>query len=378
MADVPSFKNSTIQRLISLIFVFGLVVYTAHSVDFRIQFQTNIWVNGKDGYHTYRIPTLVCSNKGTLLAFCEGRKKSAEDTGDIDLLLKRSYDNGKTWTEQVVVYEDGGDEEVTIGNPVPIVEKGSERIHLFFTRNYRQIFYTRSHDDGITWDKPKEFTHILEDFDYPRILIATGPVHGIQTKSGRLVVPVWVCDRTRKERYLNVTLNRMRSGIIFSDDGGESWETGGLVPANIAVMHEATVTERTDGSLLINMRTYNEPYRGESVSTDGGLTWSEPWLNNELPEPTCQASMLKTSDGKFLFLNPANAAKGGTEHRKNLVLKLSNDQGRSWPLAFVINQGFSGYSDLAETPQGSIICIYENGEKIYREKISVAEIKLHE
>ena len=186
---VPIFfiKSSIMQGLFILLVLLGMAekTATAQPDNFKILFQTDIWVNGVDGYHTYRIPTLVCSKRGTLLAFCEGRKTSSEDTGDIDLLLKRSFDNGKTWTEQLVVFEDGGDAEVTIGNPVPIVENSSERIHLFFTRNYRQIFYTRSHDDGISWDKPKEFTHILKGFDYPRVLIATGPVHGIHMKSGR-------------------------------------------------------------------------------------------------------------------------------------------------------------------------------------------------
>lgn len=340
-----------------------------------IKFKKDVFINGQDGYHTYRIPAMVVTRKGTVLAFCEGRKNSHHDTGDIDLLLKRSTDDGGTWSDQMVVYEDGGDGEITVGNPVPIIEKNSDRIHLFFTRNYKRIFYTKSDDDGLNWSEPKEFTDILSGFDYPdRVLIATGPVHGIEMGTGRLAVPVWVCNRNRSDRYKDVTNERMRSGIIYSDDGGENWKTGGLVPADLSVLHEATVVERSDGALLINMRVHDALYRAESVSKDGGITWSSPKYRKDLPDPTCQASIFRTSHNAFLFVNAAIASKEGLENRKNLTFRISKDEGKSWIISFQINEGPSGYSDLAQTKDGSILCIFENGEHNYHEKISVVKL----
>ncbi len=304
----------------------------------------------------------------------EGRKNSHYDTGDIDLLLKRSEDNGRTWSKHEIVYEDGGDEKITIGNPVPIVEKNSNRIHLFFTREYSKIFYMRSEDDGLTWTVPEEFTHILKGFNYPLVIVATGPVHGIQMNSGRLIVPVWVCDRTRNERYKHVTDDRIRSGVIYSDDGGETWQTGGLVPFDIPMLHEATVVELTNGQLLINMRAHGSLYRAESISNDAGKTWSNPVYKNELSDPTCQGSIFKTSGNKFLFINPSIASDGGIENRKNLTLRLSNNNGKNWTHSMLINEGPSGYSDISECSDGSIICIFENGNSVYREKISIVKI----
>ncbi|MCL4695405.1 MAG: glycoside hydrolase, partial [Candidatus Hydrogenedentes bacterium] len=95
----------------------------------------DVYVSGEDGYHTYRIPALVVTNTGALLAFCEGRKNSASDAGDIDLLLKRSTDSGATWSDPQIVHEEGGEAEITIGNPCPIVDTDTGRVHLLFTRN---------------------------------------------------------------------------------------------------------------------------------------------------------------------------------------------------------------------------------------------------
>ncbi|CAN0276229.1 unnamed protein product, partial [Chrysoparadoxa australica] len=192
--------------------------------------------------------------------------------------------------------EEGGDQSITIGNPVPIIDSQSDRIHLFFTKNYHEIYYTYSEDDGSSWSIPKNFSHIIDDFEYPVEVIATGPVHGIQTSYNRLIVPVWVCDRSRKDRYKDVTNQRMRAGIIYSDDNGDSWSAGGLVPPAESLTHEATIVERNDGSLLINTRTYKKFYRAESISYDGGITWSPPTLNSELPDPTCQGSMLRLAN----------------------------------------------------------------------------------
>ncbi len=333
----------------------------------------DLFVGETNGYHTYRIPALAVTATGAVLAFCEGRKNSHEDTGDIDLLLKRSEDNGHTWSEATVVYEVGGDADITIGNPCPIVDRQTGRVHLLFVQDYHQLFSVYSDDDGLTWSAPREHTAILQHFDYPLVLIATGPGHGLQMTHGRLVAPVWICDRERKDRYENTTKDRIRSGIIYSDDHGQTWHTGGLVPAEIAMLHEATVVERKDGSLLINMRAREAGYRAVATSTDGGLSWTDPVLDQQLPDPTCQGSMIRLNEGEILFSNPAvNSVDTGNlgASRRKLTLRLSTDGGRTWPYGRVVTEGLAGYSDLAITDKGKILCLYENGRENYRQKIS--------
>ena len=333
----------------------------------------DLFVSGTNGYHTYRIPALEITTKGTVLAFCEGRKNDQEDTGDIDLLLKRSEDNGHSWSEATIVYEVGGDAEITIGNPCPIVDRQTGRIHLLFVQDYHQLFSTYSDDDGLTWSTPREHTAILDEWDYPLVLIATGPGHGIQLSSGRLVAPVWICDRERKDRYENTTKDRIRSGMIYSDDHGQTWQTGGLVPAEIAMLHEATIVERQDGSLLINMRARAAGYRAVATSTDQGLSWTEPELDKQLPDPTCQGSLVRLNEEEILFSNPAVSAAQGVSGstRHNLTLRLSADGGKTWPHERVITEGPSAYSDLAVTSNGEILCLYENGRENYRAKLSL-------
>ncbi len=341
-----------------------------------IQFRKDVFVNGQDGYDTYRIPALVSTNKGTLLAFCEGRKDGHEDTGNIDLLLKRSNDGGMTWSDYLIVYEEGGDQPVTIGNPVPIVDESSGKIHLLFTKDYSEIYHTFSMDDGMSWSSPINFSSILQDFEYEVVVIATGPGHGIITSQNRLIVPVWVCDRTRKERYKHVNEDRMKAGVIYSDDSGATWSAGGLVPSFEGLTHEATIVERSDGALLLNSRTYKQLYRAESISNDGGLNWSAPLLNTSLPDPTCHGSMLAMGESKQLFfLNPSVASLGGIESRYNLTLRRSYDDGKSWADSLQLNPGPSGYSDMALSG-GKLLAIFENGEKVYREKISIISIKI--
>ena len=238
--------------------------------------------------------------------------------------------------------------------------------------DYHRLFSVYSDDEGQTWSTPQERTDILSQWDYPTVLIATGPGHGLKLSTGRLVAPVWICDRERADRYKNTTKDRIRAGMIYSDDQGQSWQTGGLVPAEIAMLHESTIAEREDGSLLINMRSRSAGYRAVATSTDGGLSWSEPELDKQLPDPTVQGSLIQFSGDTLLFSNPAvhTPSEVHSSNRTNLTLRMSTDGGKHWSHARTITEGPSGYSDLAVGLQSNIICLYENGAENYRAKIS--------
>lgn len=337
--------------------------------------QTELFRGGEGAYHTYRIPALVVTKKGTLLAFCEGRKGSASDSGNIDLLLRRSFDSGRTWTPAQVVADFGDD---TIGNPAPVVERKTGAILLLLTRNpghvteaqivdgtaggTRTVWLSRSTDDGATWSAPVEITTSVKRPGWT--WYATGPGNGIQLSSGRLVVP---CD--------HITLDEkvMHSHVIYSDDGGKSWSLGGVAGEKT---NESAVVELRDGTLLLNMRSYHgRNRRAVAHSRDGGLTWSDTSLVEELIEPVCQASLIRLApgsknDGRLLFSNPADVK------RVRMTVKLSLDEGSTWPAARLVHEGPSGYSSLAVLRDKSIGLLYERGDTRYYERITFARFTL--
>lgn len=329
--------------------------------------ETVVYRAGQDGYHTYRIPAFILSPQGSLLAFCEGRKTSKQDHGDVDLVLKRSSDGGETWSRQQLIHEEGGDEKITIGNPCPVVDSETGTIWLPLTKNNDKVLMLSSADDGKTWNK-RDITASVKKDNWT--WYATGPGNGIQLTQGkhrgRLVIP---CDhRVKEEKDRNLST---RSHVIYSDDQGKSWQIGGLLTAGT---NECAVVELENGDLLINMRSYRgKQCRAISRSSDGGLTWSEVVDDPNLVEPICQASLIRLPLANpqgttcLAFSNPADP-----KSRKNLTLRVSDDGGKTWPRSKVLCEGSSIYSSLAALPGGDIGVIYErnNYEELVFTRIS--------
>jgi len=342
---------------ISLALAFMLLhsVWAQESID--------VFVSGEGGYHTYRIPALVVSDKGTLLAFCEGRKTSASDAGDIDLLLKRSMDEGATWTDSQIVHEEGGDAEITIGNPCPMVDSSTDTVHLLFTRNNQRVFYTSSQDDGNTWAEPREITEAFRGFNFPWTRVGTGPGHGLRLKSGRLLAPIWLNERIRFN---------YRSAVVYSDDNGATWLAGGLVGPEVPDTNECMAVAMPDESVYLNMRATDTRSRSVAQSTDGGETWSTPVTDEGLFDPVCQASVLRVGERVF-FTNPSGPG------RANLLVRESDDGAKTWRILRIIHEGPSAYSDLAISRDGeTVFCLYECGatgpyEYLRLQSISLAE-----
>lgn len=333
-----------------------------------------VWRAGVDGYHTYRIPALLVTARGTLLAFCEGRKTSSADHGDVDLLVKRSADGGRTWSAQQVVYEEGGDARITIGNPCPVVDRADGTIWLLFTRDNDTVHVTNSRDDGLTWADPVEITASVKAAGWT--WYATGPGVGIQLRhgpdAGRLVVP---CDH--RDRHGAGTAKF--SHVFYSDDHGATWQLGGTVSPHT---DECQVVELGDGDLLINMRNYWERdgkdaskgrRRAVARSTDGGRSWGPLEFDATLIEPVCQASLIGWASGStepadlLLFSNPASRTR-----RENLTVRLSRDSGRTWPQQVVVQSGPAAYSCLAQLPDGALGCLFETGEAGTYERLELA------
>lgn len=322
-------------------------------------FETDVFTSGKEGYHTYRIPALIVTKKGTLLLFCEGRKTGTGDHGDVDLVLKRSADGGKTWGPLELVYEEGSEKKVTIGNPCPVVDQETGVIWLHFCRDNKDVLVTSSADDGKTWSKPKDITKETKKEDWG--WYATGPGNGIQLArgkhQGRLVIP---CDhRVQQNVKDKEDYNKSgRSHVIYSDDHGKTWKLGGVTDFG---MNECAAVELADGSLMLNMRSYRgKARRGVATSGDGGQTWSAVRDDPALVESVCQASFIRYTlaenggKNRLLFSNPA--VESG---RRQLTVRLSHDEGQTWPFARLICPEFSAYSTLAALPGGDAGLVYE-------------------
>lgn len=322
--------------------------------------ETPVFTSGEDGYHTYRIPAILVSQKGTLLAFCEGRKTSSSDAGDIDLLVKRSFDNGKTWEPQRIIWEDG---DHTIGNPCPVVDRDTGTIWMPFCRNNDRVFITKSDDDGVTWANPVEITKDVKPDHWG--WYATGPGVGIQLKNGRLLIP---SDHDLKSSGL------YESHAVYSDDHGKTWTIGETLTPHV---NECQAVELVDDSLLMNMRAYfGKNLRAVSYSQNGGETWGKITLDPQLVEPVCQAGFLRyttTNDSdknRVLFSNPADRS------RIKMTVRLSYEEGKTWAVEKLIYPGPSAYSCLVALPNRTVGCLYEKGKNHPYETITFARFPL--
>ena len=343
---------------------------------------TPLFVSGQDGYDTYRIPALAVSKRGTVLAFCEGRRLGRGDSGDIDLLVKRSTDDGRTWSSQQVVWDDASN---TCGNPCVVVDQETGAISLLMTWNRgddhepqiiaqtskdsRRVFVTKSEDDGVTWSVPRDITNDVKKKDWT--WYATGPGSGIQIQhgphKGRLVIP---CD------HIEAGTRHYYSHVVYSDDFGKSWLLGGTTPQH--QVNECEVVELAGGQLMLNMRNYDRSKKNRqvAVSDDGGATWRDQRFDPALIEPICQASIeryrwpTESSKSVILFSNPASR-----DRRAMMTVRISVDEGQTWETSRTLHTGPSAYSDLAVLANGEIACLYEAGRKDPYETIMFAAWK---
>ncbi|MEO8620764.1 MAG: sialidase family protein [bacterium] len=336
----------------------------------------DVYIAGTGNYSSYRIPSVIATPKGTLLAFAEGRRNGAGDAGDIDLLLRRSNDGGATWSPIAVIGDDGPN---TVGNPCPVIDTRTGTIWLLSTRNLgtdrekdiiagtsrasRTVWVMHSDDDGITWSVPAEITASVKRADWT--WYATGPGIGIQTKSGRLVIPA---------NHIEAGINR--SHLFFSDDGGKSWTLGASADAGT---NESQVVELADGRLMLNMR--NHPPKPENrrmiaTSDDGGRTLSAAHADRALIEPPAQGSILRLTSAatgdrnRMLFANPASTK------RERMTVRLSYDEGNTWPVSRILHEGPAAYSSLVALPNNSIGLLFERGATSPYERITFARFTL--
>ena len=344
--------------------------------------KVDVFPANTNGIARYRIPGIVVTPKGTVLAYSEARRNSSSDWGEIEIHLRRSTDGGKTWLEaQQIAHhgtrlegnphkkKNGGEKEQTVNNPVAIVDRDTGAIEFLYCINYARCYAMRSTDDGLTWSTPADVTAAFEPFrkHYDWRVIATGPGHGIQLKSGRLVVPIWLAYGKEGDHAPSA------AATIYSDDHGKTWLAGDLAVPNNSQFgnpNETMLAELSDERVMLVTRSVSKPNRKIITLSQNGVTdWSKPTFHDQLWEPICMASIAAhpAKPGMLIYSNPHTLARdkdgkevpAGRGKRENLCIKLSHDDGKSWTVNKVLDGGKAAYSDLAVLPEGTVLCLYE-------------------
>lgn len=338
--------------------------------------QTDVFVSGQDGYHTFRIPALETAPDGSLLAFAEARKYSAADPGfgkqEIDLVYKRSTNNGVTWSAMQVMEAPG--ELWSAANPATVVDRSQGRVWVLYLRSKpgcstdtsrpgtddMQTLARWSRDNGQTWSPPQDLTGVARDLSDPlwRASVA-GPGGAVQTRRGRLLVPMW----------------KMPYGVfaIYSDDHGQTWRRGEPVPGNLGG-DESQLVELGDGRILIDIRQNSGPHRWLAESKDGGQTWGEPRAGLTVTPVACAieryTSQAAGADQDCLIWTGPSGPD-----RQRLVIRTSFDKGRNFTDERVISPRFAAYSDLAILQDHSVGVLWERGVERGYQFITFARLK---
>ncbi|TRO60870.1 sialidase family protein [Streptomyces sp. IB201691-2A2] len=339
------------------------------------------------GYACYRIPAVVKTTKGTLLAFAEGRVNDCSDAGDIDIVLKRSTDGGRTWGPLQVVNEGAGD---THGNPAPIVDRETGRVVLAETYNTgrpgggncdvpcdRTPHMQHSDDDGLTWSEPRDLSDEILPAHW-NSWYATGPVHGIQLTRGRHAGRLVFGVNTETWNGSRVSANH--AALIVSDDGGDHWRIGATDSWPIAEdgtfrqkASEMTMTEGADGTILVSGREQDGTdlgHRTQAFSRDGGNSFTSPF--RALPDlytPQVQGSTLRLGNRILL------ACPGDPDRRRTMMIRSSYDGGRTWDSVdrgTVVTTDWSGYSGMVGIGGSAVGLLYEGGAVDARDEIRFA------
>jgi sialidase-1 len=361
-----------------MIFLFNLLLFILSQNPKK----STVFENGENGYKCFRIPAIIKAKNGDLLAFAEARRENCGDYGDVEIVMKRSEDNGETWSKMLVV-ADYGDKQA--GNPAPVLDLTDRRfaqgrIFLFYntgttTENnvrkgqaVREVWYKTSTDGGKTWSDATNITQFVSKPKHPAVnpnynftedwrSYANTPGHALQIQKGKYRGRIFVAANHSAGELKNDSKDYVAHGF-YSDDHGKTWQLSPDVP--YAGSNESIAIETADGGILMNSRNESRDakFRILSYSSDAGKTWTKTWVEQQLPDPICQASMIMYQPKKgqqiILFSNPNSQSK-----REKLTIKISSDGAKTWSAGKIIYDGASAYSDLVIQQNNEIGVLFE-------------------
>lgn len=358
------------SRFIALLLVLSpMALWPSDRVAFT---QRDLFHQGENGVNTYRIPALIETAKGVLIAVVDARHDSNRDLpGHISLVMRRSFNHGKDWEPARTIQEvkEGG-----VGDASLLLDRSNGRIWCFFTYappgigffsakpgtltgpETIEVHAMHSDDDGASWSEAVDLTPQLKDRAWHAVFATSGT--DIQTSTGRLLLPLVVRD----EKGIIHSCN------AYSDDDGKTWKRGALIGEGTDENHSV---ELKDGVILQNMR--NGKSRSIAFSHDGGVTFGPVTHDAALIDPSCNAGITRYRFGSKDVLIFTNAA---STQRENLTVRLSYDGGQTWPVARLIHAGPSSYSTVIPLRDGSIGVLYERGKSYAAEEITFARFSL--
>jgi sialidase-1 len=323
----------------------------------------DVFTSGADGYHSYRIPAIETAADGSLVAFAEARKHNLADPGfgkqDIDLVVKRSSDGGKTWSKMQMVEDPG--ELWSAANPATVVDRTNGRLWVLYlrskpersTRTARagtddmQTLARHSDDHGVTWSEPIDLTEVARDMDDPQWRASVvGPGGMIQDRNGRLIAPV--CKVAPAAVF-----------TIYSDDHGATWQRGEMVPGD-DVGNEDQLVELADGRILIDVRQIRGPHRQLATSRDGGHSWTRPRPGETVGPVACaieRYTLASAGDDRNRIVWTGPKGPG----RTNLVVRTSCDEGETFGAERQLSTEQAAYSDLTILQDNSVGVLWERG-----------------
>lgn len=354
------------------------------------------FVSGTEGYNTFRIPAVIATARGTVIAFAEGRGGSASDTGNIDVVVKRSTDGGCTWGPLQVIADAGAD---TAGNPSPVIDPRTGHIILLTCQNAgnvsetqilkgqvtpdqsRRVFVQQSTDDGATWSTRREIT---DEVKLPNWRwYATGPGHAVAlregTHKGRLIVAsdhsiapaAGSTDTGAEAQYYG-------GHDVYSDDGGTTWHIGYVDDTTEGYdnPNESTATELLDGRLYVNARDAGTAAgtRSDAYSVDGGTTLVKPFR----PQATITTAVVEGSvlqvrgpHATLVYAGPADPT-----FRAAMTVRTSVNQGATWSAGYALSGLPAAYSDLVQLDNDTVGLLYETGDTGANQNITFTRIPL--
>lgn len=330
-----------------------------------------VYESGEGGYQSYRIPAVIALPNGDLLAFAEGRVNGSADFGNVDIVVRRSSDEGKTWSALSLVADNGA---LQAGNPAPVVDLTDPaypagRVFLFYNtgdvnetalrqgKGKREVWYVTSADNGKTWSDPVNITSQVKRPDWRSY--ANTPGHAMQFSKGEYKGRIYVAAN-HSEGDPAPHFTDYRAHGYYTDDHGKTFHLSENV--RFPGSNEATAAALAEGKLMMNIRNQKGQPRCRiiAVSEDGGAHWDSTYYDRALPDPVCQGSLLnvgwKKNNAVLAFCNNAN-----TTHRRNLTLRISFDGGRTWKTNFLVDKKgrSTAYSDIVQIGKDKIGVLYE-------------------